>query len=96
MAGVLLADNDVWGGLPMEDIDTEIAAYETMRADLELHHMGEWIVMREGKLVGTYASFENAASDAVSRFGRGPYLIRQIGAPPITLPASVMYNTYHG
>lgn len=96
MAGESLADDDGYGDLPMEDIDTEIAAYETMRADLELRHMGEWIVMREGKLVGTYASFENAASDAVSRFGRGPYLIRQIGAPPITLPASVMYNTYHG
>ena len=88
--------DDVCGELSMEDIDTEIAAYETMRAELELHHMGEWIVMRDGKVVGTYASFENAASDAVSRFGRGPYLIRQIGAPPITLPASVMYNTYHG
>ncbi len=80
----------------MQDIDNEIAAYETMREELEAHHMGEWIVMREGKVIGTYASFENAASDAVSRFGRGPYLIRQIGAPPITLPASVMYNTYHG
>lgn len=80
----------------MQDIDKELAAYETLRSELEAHHMGEWIVMRDGKLIGTYGSFENAASDAVSRFGRGPYLIRQVGAPPVTLPASVMYNPVHG
>lgn len=80
----------------MPDIDDEIAAYEKLREDLELHHMGEWVVMREGNLVGTYDSFDSAANDAVSRFGRGPYLIRQVGAPPITLPASVMYGISHG
>ena len=96
MAGVLLAIEDGLREGTMQNIDKEIAVYETMREDLEAHHMGEWIVIRDGKLIGTYASFENAASDAVSRFGRGPYLIRQVGAPPITLPASVMYNTFHG
>jgi hypothetical protein len=28
----------------------------------------------------------------VQKFGSGPYLIRQVGASPIVLPASVMYN----
>jgi hypothetical protein len=32
----------------------------------------------------------------VGKFGAGPYLIRQIGAPPVTLPASVMYHPAHG
>jgi hypothetical protein len=78
----------------MPEIDDEIAAFEAMRDDLEAHHMGEWVVVRDGKVIGTYASFESAASDAVAKFGRGPYLIRQIGAPPITLPASVMYRAH--
>ena len=43
MAEVIFMSDDVCGELSMEDIDTEIAAYETMRAELELHHMGEWI-----------------------------------------------------
>ncbi len=80
----------------MQDIDKEISAYEQMREDLEGHHMAEWVVVKDGKLVGTHETFENAASDAVTRFGRGPYLIRQVGAPPITLPAAVMYRTLHG
>jgi hypothetical protein len=30
------------------------------------------------------------------QFGSGPYLIRQVGAPPVTLPASVVYNLAYG
>jgi len=75
----------------MADIDTEIAAYDKLRADLEANHMGKWVLVRDEKLEGMYDSFDAAAVDAVRRFGRGPYLIRQVGAPPITLPASVLF-----
>jgi hypothetical protein len=74
------------------DLDKDIAAYEGMRGELETHHMGKWVVFYGTELVSFYDSFEMAAEDAVRRFGRGPYLIRQVGAPPITLPASVMYT----
>ena len=59
-----------------------------MRADLEIDHFGEWVVVRDEKVAGTYESFEKAAEDAVIRFGRGPYLIRRIGASAPPLPAS--------
>ena len=75
----------------MADIDTEIAAYERMRPDLEVKHTGEWVLVHDGQLIKVFDDFEAAASDAVRSFGRGPYLIRQVGAPPVTLPASVMY-----
>ncbi len=76
---------------PVTDIDKELAAYDQMRPDLEAHHMGEWVLVRGSELVSTYSSFEDAAKDAVTRFGRGPYLIRQVGAPAINLSASVAY-----
>ncbi|MGA2340000.1 MAG: hypothetical protein ABSF75_08895 [Terracidiphilus sp.] len=76
----------------MTDIDREIAAYETMRSDLENQHMGEWVIVSGEKLIGVFSSFDEAARDAVQKFGRGPYLIRQVGAPPITMPASVVYR----
>jgi hypothetical protein len=79
----------------MADIDKEIQAYEAMRETLETEHMSKWVVVREGQLVGIFDSFESAAASAVHRFGRGPYLIRQIGAPPVTLPASVMHSRKH-
>ena len=75
----------------MPDLDDEIAAYEAMRDNLEAHHMGRWVLVHSRELVGEYDSFEVAAEDAVRRFGRGPFLIRQVGAPALTLPVSVMY-----
>ena len=79
----------------MTELDREIAAYETIRADLENQHMGKWILIFNEKLIGVFSSFDEAAKDAVEKFGRGPYLIRQVGAPPITMPASVVYHLHH-
>lgn len=76
----------------MADVKQEIEAYERMRKDLEGAHMGKWVLIRHLKLVAVFDSFEAAAEDAVKRFGAGPYLIRQVGAPSVTLPASVMYH----
>jgi hypothetical protein len=79
----------------MAELKDEIAAYEAMRSDLEASHLGKFVIVHDRKLIGTYDSFDDAAREAVIHFGRGPYLIRQIGAPPITLPASVVYHPVH-
>lgn len=73
-------------------LSREIAAYDRMRDSLETDHFAEWVVVHGEKLAGTYMDFQAAAADAVRRFGRGPYLIRQIGEPPLALPASVLYR----
>ena len=76
----------------MSAVTDEIEEFDKMRSSLEAAHMGCWVLMHDRQLINVYDSFELAADDAVGRFGRGPFLIRQIGAPPITLPASVMYH----
>jgi hypothetical protein len=76
----------------MADVKADLAAYSKMQDELEAKHLGKWVLFHDEKLIGVYDSFEAVAEDAVKKFGRGPYLIKQIGAPPITLPASVMYN----
>ena len=76
----------------MAEIDREIEAYEAMRSKLEADHMAKWVLLHNRELVGVFDSFEAAAEEAVKRFGGGPYLIRQVGAPPVVLPASVMYH----
>jgi hypothetical protein len=73
-------------------IEHEIQAFEKMREELEKDHMGKWVLFNDGKLLELYDSFNAAAEDAVRRLGRGPYLIRQVGAPALTLPASVVYH----
>jgi hypothetical protein len=73
-------------------IDDELAAYESIRQNLEANHIGQWLLMRNREVISFFERFEDAAKVAVGRFGRGPYLIRQIGAPPVVLPASMMYS----
>ena len=75
-------------------LSAEIAAYETMRSKLEMDHNGEWVVIYAGAISGYFESMEDAAHHAVETHGRGPYLIRQVGAPPITLPTSVIYQSW--
>jgi hypothetical protein len=74
------------------EIREDIAAYEQMEPTLTAEYMGRWVLIHDGQLIKDFNSFDEAAKDAVSRFGRGPYLIRQVGAPSITLPASVVYR----
>lgn len=76
----------------MADVKSDIAAYMAMREELEQKHTGKWVLFHDQKFIGVFDSFEAAAEGAVGRFGRGPYLIRQVGAPPVTLPASVMFR----
>lgn len=90
-----MTDREHTMGTVMTDLDREIAAYDKLRADLENQHMGDWIIVFDEKLIGVFSSFDDAAKEAVQKFGRGPYLIRQVGAPPITMPASVVYHLRH-
>lgn len=77
-------------------INDEISAYEEMRPKLEADHMGKWALVHNRELISLFDSFEDAAEQAVKQFGRGPFLIRQIGAGPMTLPASLMCNPMYG
>ena len=65
----------------MAKLTQEIAAYERMREDLESEHHGRWALVHEEQSADTYASFELAAEDALDQFGRGPYVIREVGGP---------------
>jgi hypothetical protein len=76
----------------MAALDQELSAYRQEASRLEAAHPGEWVVFKGSSLVSIHATFEAAAEDATARFGHGPYLIRQIGAPPIVMPISVAYN----
>ena len=75
----------------MADMNDNISAFEEMLPDLEKKHMGKWALFYEKKLQDVYDSFELAAMDATGRFGRGPFLIRQVGSASVTLPASVAF-----
>jgi hypothetical protein len=83
-------------GVAMANIDDEIRAYEQMRDTLEQHHLGKFVVIRDGVLVGAFDTIETAAKEAAQKFGGGPYLIRQVGAPTtIPMPSSLAHFSQH-
>ena len=59
-------------------LKSELEAYERMRATLEAKYTDEWVVVHGDELIGVYRDFNDAAREAGQRFGRGPYLIRQV------------------
>ncbi len=73
-------------------LEKEIAVFDGMKERLEAEHFFKWVVIHDDEFVGVYDTLQDAAVVAVARFGRGPYLIRQVGAPPVTLPASALYK----
>ena len=73
----------------------QMRVYEDMRPTMELDHLGEWVVFHGGEIAGFYESFEKAAEDAVQRFGRGPYLIKRVGAYPAALSTAALYGSSH-
>lgn len=77
-------------------LSANIAAYDIRRLELEVDHFGKWVIFYDEQLAGIYDEFQDAAGDAVQRFGTGPYLIKQVGEPSImSLPASVQYRPVH-
>lgn len=80
-------------GVTMSVLRREIDAYERIQDHLEANHFRKWVVVHDEEFIGAYESFEDAAIDAAKRFGRGPYLIRQVAAPPtvISIPTVLGY-----
>ena len=69
-----------------------ITAYEKLQSVLEADKLGKWVIFYDGTLEGEFDDFPEAIEFAVERWGRGPYLIREVGRPPFTVPASVQYR----
>lgn len=74
-----------------DPLSAEIEIFEQRRGELEAEHNLEWIVIC-GDYLEIFDDFQVAAQTAVSKFGRGPYLIKQIGEPIAPLPASILYR----
>lgn len=73
-------------------LDRQIEVYEGMLESLQAKHYAKWVVIHGEQFIGAFDRIEDAARVASSKFGEDPYLLRQVGAPPAKLPASVLYR----
>ena len=65
---------------------TEMDAYDRRCSELESDHHLKWVVFHADKFLGAYDSLEDAAHHAHIKVGEDPYLIKQVGVPPLELP----------
>ena len=79
----------------MASLKADIAAFDSMRNELEARHRNEWALFHGGEFVNVYPDFEAAATVAVDRFDHGPFLIRQIGAEAVQLPGGMVFRPAH-
>ncbi|QAY97404.1 hypothetical protein CWB41_14120 [Methylovirgula ligni] len=73
-------------------LSAELQSFERLKPNLEQNHMGKFVVIKDDELLGAWDTFDNAAKAAIQKYGRGPYLIRQVGGGTTKLPASVMFR----
>ena len=70
-------------------LGSEIEAYAEQKEELERNHPGKWIVFRDRQVVKVFDSFADADDWVLDTYGRGPCLVRKVGASPPVLPSSL-------
>ena len=84
---------DALGELTVPSLEQDMVAYDGMKDRLEEERRGKWVLIHDEALVDVFDTFHEAADTAISKFGSGPYHIRQIGetaAEPY--PASLRFR----
>lgn len=71
-------------------LEREIRAFEARRGELEKRYHRKFVIFHGDDFVGAFDDFDAAAREAIKLYGRGPYLIRQVGVPMEYVPAALL------
>jgi hypothetical protein len=67
--------------IPEHVLAADVAAFETVREQLEREHRDEFALFFQGQLLGLYKDFDSAGRAALAKSKTGPFLIQQVGTP---------------
>lgn len=56
----------------------EIKTYNKLKKQLLAEAKGQFVLIKDDKLLGTYQNYNDALSEGYKRFGNKPFLIKQI------------------
>ena len=60
-------------------LKAEIAYYDEHTTELLLKYANRFVLIYGDQLIGTFESRSEAVGEGVSRYGRGPFLVRRTG-----------------
>lgn len=66
---------ELWG---LEALADDIATYKAHQVEWAKEHEGEYVLIREGKLIGFSPSFSKAVRVGNHRLGLVPFLVREV------------------
>ena len=67
-------------------LDKEIETFTKKEAAFKKEHLGEWVIIKDDKIIGFFENFQAAADKVFSDFETTPVLLRQIGFEPKSYP----------
>lgn len=75
----------LWG---LEALADDIATYRAHVAEMVKEHEGEYVLIREGKIIGFFPDRSRAVREGYRRFGIVPFLVREVAAtePVVYIP----------
>lgn len=73
-------------------LEAERKFYDSKKSDLVRDHAGQFALIHDSELVGTFTTFTEAYEEGVRRFGITPFLVQQVREqePTAQIPALVV------
>ena len=71
-------------------LDQERRYFAEHLAEFISQHLGKFVVVKDGELIGTFITIDDALAEGAKRFGLTPFLVRQVTATEekeINIPA---------
>jgi hypothetical protein len=59
-------------------LELELEVFSRMKEQLLASHAGKFALIHGAEFLGSFDTVESAYSEGVSRFGRGPFLVKRI------------------
>ncbi|MEJ7624212.1 MAG: hypothetical protein WKF34_09485 [Pyrinomonadaceae bacterium] len=59
-------------------LEKERRFFEKKKTELVDEHLGQFVLIRESKLIGIFNTIEEALAEGARQFGLSPFLVRQI------------------
>ena len=66
-----------WG---LEALAADIATYRARLSEISKEHEGEYVLIREGEIIGFFPDFSSAVREGYRRFGIVPFLAKEVTA----------------
>jgi hypothetical protein len=64
----------------LEALAGDIATYRAHLAEMAKEHEGQYVLIREGEIIGFFPDFSSAVREGNRRFGIVPFLAKEVSA----------------